>query len=276
MKYDFFDAYRESVKNSRRMRYDGGDWGYVDDLMLVKEAMVEKKWEMEPAPEKLFTFLEALELAFRGRKIDLYPTENWSEYITVFDGLVDGGRAILRDLDGKDWWPTLEQQRAKKWRVEPAEEEDKEVVVWVLQNETCGKENLHVFPLKPVLKDFPGGDAWVVDGNDDDNYMIITHPSKTILKGYDGEPQKCILKPANSDDKRDYIKLSGAEMQSGSSRVKWAEGLVLQLPSDHDGRNSWLLNYGRGEEAQALRNAHKDLPVWDDETDSLGTNRGLI
>lgn len=50
-----------------------------------------------------------------------------------------------------------------------------------------------------------------------------------------------------------HIKLTRAEIQSGHDRQKWAEGLILQLPKDHDGRNSWLLNYGVGKEAQALR-----------------------
>lgn len=39
------------------------------------------------------------------------------------------------------------------------------------------------------------------------------------------------------------IKLTPAEIQSGHDRVRWAEGLIRQLPVDHDGRNSWLLNY---------------------------------
>jgi len=38
--------------------------------------------------------------------------------------------------------------------------------------------------------------------------------------------------------------LNKAEIKSGVSRVKWAEGLIRQLPESHDGRNSWLLNYG--------------------------------
>jgi len=49
------------------------------------------------------------------------------------------------------------------------------------------------------------------------------------------------------------IQVSPAEVQSQHDRVKWAEGLILQLPADHEGRNSWLLNYGRGPEADALR-----------------------
>lgn len=48
-------------------------------------------------------------------------------------------------------------------------------------------------------------------------------------------------------------RMNGAEEQSQRTRVDWAEGLILQLPKDHDGRNSWLLNYGRGIEAQNLR-----------------------
>jgi hypothetical protein len=49
------------------------------------------------------------------------------------------------------------------------------------------------------------------------------------------------------------IKLTKAEIQSNSSRVNWAEGLILQLPKEHEGRNSWLLNYGVEKEAIKLR-----------------------
>lgn len=49
------------------------------------------------------------------------------------------------------------------------------------------------------------------------------------------------------------IKLSKSEKQSGLNRVKYAEGLILQLPSDHDGRNTWLLNYGTSEQAVEMR-----------------------
>lgn len=44
-----------------------------------------------------------------------------------------------------------------------------------------------------------------------------------------------------------------AEIQSNHDRVKWAEGLILQLPHTHDGRNSWLLNYGVSNEAKLRR-----------------------
>lgn len=43
------------------------------------------------------------------------------------------------------------------------------------------------------------------------------------------------------------IALTPAEIQSGLDRVRWAELLIRQLPPDHDGRNSWLLNYARAE-----------------------------
>lgn len=52
---------------------------------------------------------------------------------------------------------------------------------------------------------------------------------------------------------KDKIQLNKAEIQSSVNRVKWAEGLILQLPKTHEGRNSWLLNYGIGDEAKELR-----------------------
>lgn len=60
------------------------------------------------------------------------------------------------------------------------------------------------------------------------------------------------------------IRLTGHEIQSGSDRQAWAEGLIRQLPATHDGRNYWLLNYGRRDEAKALR-AKRKLR-WDNTT----------
>lgn len=52
-------------------------------------------------------------------------------------------------------------------------------------------------------------------------------------------------------------KLTGAvERPSRFDRVSWAEGLILQLPVSHEGRNSWLMNYGTSEVGRALREAH--------------------
>lgn len=42
-----------------------------------------------------------------------------------------------------------------------------------------------------------------------------------------------------------HIKLTKAEVSSGYSRVEWADDLIRQLPEGHEGRNSWLMNYGR-------------------------------
>lgn len=48
------------------------------------------------------------------------------------------------------------------------------------------------------------------------------------------------------DAKPNTIPLTPAEIQSGLDRVRWAELLIRQLPDKHEGRNSWLLNYGIG------------------------------
>lgn len=49
------------------------------------------------------------------------------------------------------------------------------------------------------------------------------------------------------------IPLTKPERQSHLTRQKWAEGLIQQLPKDHDGRNSWLLNHGVSDEAETIR-----------------------
>lgn len=62
------------------------------------------------------------------------------------------------------------------------------------------------------------------------------------------------LPPGTQDtEARVYGQPTDAEIQSGMDRQRWAENLILQLPDSHNGRNSWLLNYGRREEAQAMR-----------------------
>lgn len=55
------------------------------------------------------------------------------------------------------------------------------------------------------------------------------------------------------DSRHITIRLTLAEIQSGLDRQAAAEGLIKQLSKDHDGRNTWLLNYGQGEEAKVLR-----------------------
>ena len=58
-----------------------------------------------------------------------------------------------------------------------------------------------------------------------------------------------------------HIKLTKSEIQSDHNRQRWAEGLIEQLPADHDGRNSWLMNFGTSEEAEKLR---KERGLWFD------------
>jgi hypothetical protein len=50
-------------------------------------------------------------------------------------------------------------------------------------------------------------------------------------------PAECVVPPSQGV----------ADMQ------KWAEGLIVQLPDTHDGRNSWLLNHGLSSEADRQR-----------------------
>lgn len=49
------------------------------------------------------------------------------------------------------------------------------------------------------------------------------------------------------------IKLTNVEIRSKLNRQHIAERLISQLPENHDGRNTWLLNYGIGDEAVKMR-----------------------
>jgi hypothetical protein len=49
------------------------------------------------------------------------------------------------------------------------------------------------------------------------------------------------------------IKLNEVEIRSNFDRVSYAERLILQLSEDHEGRNTWLLNYGKSDFAMNLR-----------------------
>ena len=69
--------------------------------------------------------------------------------------------------------------------------------------------------------------------------------------------------------KKNKIKLTGAEVQSGHNRQDWAETLITQLPVDHDGRNSWLLNYGKGVQSESIR--FKRGVEWNEKTESAHT-----
>lgn len=54
-------------------------------------------------------------------------------------------------------------------------------------------------------------------------------------------------------DNNPCIELTPAEIQSNHNRVQWAESLLLQMFEKHEGRNSWLMNYGVSTEAKQLR-----------------------
>jgi len=75
--------------------------------------------------------------------------------------------------------------------------------------------------------------AWMFEK--DGAYMCIKHDSRV---NYDGGI------PLYTHPASEVIYLTKAEIESGLSRVKWAELLIKQLPEEHEGRNSWLLNYG--------------------------------
>lgn len=77
-----------------------------------------------------------------------------------------------------------------------------------------------------------------------------------VHSGCASVPAAQAQKPApNGRDlmKAGVILLNRAEVQSGLDRQRHAELLILQLPETHDGRNTWLLNYGVSDEAQARR-----------------------
>ena len=48
-----------------------------------------------------------------------------------------------------------------------------------------------------------------------------------------------------------------AEAKAGDPLpMTWAEGLIRYLPVTHDGRNSWLINYGHGPDVEYMRDLH--------------------
>lgn len=86
---------------------------------------------------------------------------------------------------------------------------------------------------------------------DDFKKMQVSNQSwEIIAKGYGKtiEEQQAEIEALKKDllkyDKLAWDDLTKAEIESGLSRVKWAELLIKQLPEEHEGRNSWLLNYG--------------------------------
>lgn len=67
-------------------------------------------------------------------------------------------------------------------------------------------------------------------------------------------------------DNTECILLNKHEIESKFNRQQYAEGLIEQLPINHEGRNFWLLNYGRGPQGSELRK--NKVVEWDTVTES--------
>ena len=89
--------------------------------------------------------------------------------------------------------------------------------------------------------------AWMVKNRDSGiGYVQTDEPIR--MDKVANEYLPLYTHPAN-----EAIYLSKAEIESGLSRVKWAELLIKQLPEEHEGRNSWLLNYGGEKWTQMIK-----------------------
>lgn len=84
------------------------------------------------------------------------------------------------------------------------------------------------------------------EGDFDDRVKSVLAHSAPVIKA-DRHASDCASDVAIETDIQakglTAPRVTPAEIQSGHDRVRWAEGLIRQLPVDHDGRNSWLLNY---------------------------------
>ncbi len=83
-------------------------------------------------------------------------------------------------------------------------------------------------------------------GKDEDFGFLYRQHLPIAVEVHNQARQECILSYAKREQelKEQVIYLTKAEIQSGLNRVRWAELLIKQLPGNHEGRNSWLLNYG--------------------------------
>ena len=77
--------------------------------------------------------------------------------------------------------------------------------------------------------------------------MGINKEAATMLRAQQAEIE-ALKKDLLKYDRLAWHDLTKAELESGLSRVQWAEALIKQLPEEHEGRNSWLLNYGKAQE----------------------------
>lgn len=102
----------------------------------------------------------------------------------------------------------------------------------------------------------------ILSGQNREGYGKINHYLDLAEKTLNSDPEQAEINNT-------VIKLSNHEIQSGIDRIQIAEHLIQKLPEDHEGRNTWLLNYGKGAEGDYLRRNHNHGPIWDVETESL-------
>jgi hypothetical protein len=124
--------------------------------------------------------------------------------------------------------------------------------------------------------------------NTDKNYSFMaggrTYTFSGIYSIYEHRPERNLIREVNPDgseiapvpeyDPVKFITLNPHEIESGLNRVVWAELLIRQLPEDHEGRNSWLMNYARpklakkytmprwGELPHARNYSSQDIEEW--------------
>lgn len=101
-------------------------------------------------------------------------------------------------------------------------------------------ESLHAADKVVTLLVHPGDDPAPSVGMDQVEAQAASTQASEATAGFatGGYVSPCALVKPSS------IEFSKEEMQSGLNRVRWAEGLIRQLPTNHEGRNSWLKNYG--------------------------------
>lgn len=65
-------------------------------------------------------------------------------------------------------------------------------------------------------------------------------------------PQEVVMGDTPPIEKAELAPVPAEDAEAGWP-LRWAEGLIAQLPEGHDGRDSWLLNHGKGAAAERLR-----------------------
>lgn len=123
------------------------------------------------------------------------------------------------------------------------------------------KNNIILLPI--VLSNLSylniGQPVYLIDRTDKEYGILTGFDDKYIYCHFNNGNNSLMLTPNKNlflveiNKPKDKINLNQVEITSNYNRVRYAEGLISQLPKDHDGRNTWLLNYGIKEEAVKLR-----------------------